>query len=83
MRSYLNEHQGVFGRVGYKEGPEVGTASRQHEFVGLEGQLVCGQTDVGEALLLPEVLEYVEQLVVVIPPLQHVLGNLFVKKLFG
>ena len=73
----------MFGWVGYKEGPEVRTAGGQDELVRLEGNSVRGQTDVCEALLLPELLEYVEQLVVVISPLQNILGDLFVKKLFG
>ena len=50
----------MFGWVGYKEGPEVGTAGGQDELVRLEGYSVRGQTDVCEALLLPELLEYVE-----------------------
>ena len=81
--SHLHKYQGVFGWVGYKEGPEVGTAGGQDELVRLEGHSVRGQTDVCEALFLPELLEYVEQLVVVISPLQNILGDLFVKKLFG
>ena len=73
----------MFGWVCYKEGPEVRAAGGQDELVRLEGYSVRGQTDVCEALLLPELLEYVEQLVVVISPLQDILGDLFVKKLFG
>ena len=80
---HLYEYQGVFGGAGYEEGPEVGAAGGQHQFVCLEGEALRHQTDIGEALLLPELLEYVEQLAVVVAPLQHVLGNLFVKKLFG
>ena len=60
-----------------------GTAGREDELVRLEGDSVRDQTDVSEALLFPELLEYVEQLVVVGAPLQDVLGDLFVNKLFG
>ena len=73
----------MFGGVGYEEGSEVRTAGREDELVRLEGDSVRDQTDVSEALLFPELLEYVEQLVVVSAPLQDVLGDLFVKKLFG
>ena len=73
----------MFGGVGYEEGSEVRTAGRENELVRLEGDSVRGQADICEALLLPELLEYVEQLVVVISPLQDILGDLFVKKLFG
>ena len=66
-----------------EDSPEVGTTGGQDELVRLEGNSVRGQTDVCEALLLPELLEDVEQLVVVISPLQNILGDLFVKKLFG
>ena len=83
LRSYLYEYHGVFGWVGNEEGSEVRTAGREDELVRLEGDSVRGQTDVCEALLFPELLEYVEQLVIVGAPLQDVLGDLFVKKLLG
>ena len=73
----------MFRWIGYEEGPEVRTAGRENELVRLEGDSVRGQADICEALLLPELLEYVEQLVVVGAPLQDVLGDLFVNKLFG
>ena len=80
---HLYEDHGMFGGVCYEESSEVRTAGGEDQFVGLEGDAVRAQGDVSEALLSPELLEDVEQLVVVIAPLQHVLGGLTVQKLFG
>ena len=51
--------------------------------MGLEGVALRAQGHVCEALLSPELLEDVEELVVVVSPLQHILGDIFVQQLFG
>ena len=73
----------MFGGVGNEEGSEVGTAGGEDQFVGLEGGALRAQGDVCKALLSPELLEDVEELVVVVSPLQHILGDIFVQQLFG
>ena len=51
--------------------------------MGLEGGALRAQGHVCEALLSPELLEDVEELVDVVSPLQHILGDIFVQQLFG
>ena len=73
----------MVGWVCYEERSEVRTAGGEDELVCLEGEAVRGETDVSETLVPPLLLEDVEQLVVVISPLQHILRNLFINKLLG
>ena len=72
----------MFGGVCYEESSEVRTAGGENQFVGLEGDAVRTQGNVSEALLSPQLLEDVQELVVVIAPLQHILGYIFVQQLF-
>ena len=53
----FEDDDGVLGGVLLQEGLEVGRAGGEDHLVGLAGLSVAGEGDVGEGLLVPQVLE--------------------------